>query len=455
VLNQCYIRELNKAKSNTFPLGLLSIAAYLKARINGLDVKIIDGILDTSDIESFKPDIIGISLLSPFFTLGCQKAKELKNQFPEIPILFGGHHISYVPSNLPKECDAGVIGEGEEIFFQICKLMDSKGKLEPCDLAGIKSIVYWENGVLKRNEISADLLKSDEIPLLNNYDLCTFKNPLPFDYHIVATRGCPYRCRFCSSSPFWKKVRYYDIRNVIGQIEYVVERFHPHSINFYDDLMIANMTYLKSLHDEMLRKKLHLKTMYTCWVAGKHFNDEVAILLKEMNFAHVSFGIESGSPEVYRYLKGSWNSPEINAQAVRLAHAHQLKVNVSVIVGAPIETASNLKQTYEYLKSLPIDSGSVGLLKPFPGTQLWEEAKKNGFVSDSINDWSSIESDDILSPNTIFLGEKASRSETDFYYQKIQKMLRSKFLRSLWKSRLGKMLDVRNWPALVREKLSK
>ena len=367
LLNLCYFSKLNKAKANTYPLGLLSIAAYLKKRIENATIQIIDGSLEMSDIESFKPDIIGISLLSPFFTLGCQKAKEIKARFPHLPIIFGGHHITYLPSNLPKESDVGVLGEGEEIFYQICKLVNDKGKLDPQDLATIKEIIYWDNKTLKQNEKNDVLLSPDQIPLINNYDICTFKNNLESEYHIIATRGCPHQCRFCSSSPFWKKVRYYNIDTVVNQLEYMIDRYHPRNINFYDDLMIANKPYLKNLHDEIISRKLNFKTAFNCWVAGKHFDSEVMLLLKEMNVSLLSFGVESGSPTVYEYLKGKWNSPEKNAAAIRLAHSKGLKINISVIVGAAPETTSDLKMTYDYLKTLPFDSGTVGLLKPFTG----------------------------------------------------------------------------------------
>jgi radical SAM superfamily enzyme YgiQ (UPF0313 family) len=430
-------------------LGLLSIAAYLKKRIDSSTIKIIDGSFEISDIESFKPDIIGISLLSPFFTFGCQKAKEIKTRFPHLPIILGGHHITYLPANLPKESEAGVLGEGEEIFFQICKLINLKGKLDSRDLAAIKGIVYWDNNTLKQNEKNDNLLTPNQIPLINNYDICTFKNSFPFDFHIIASRGCPYQCRFCSSSPFWKKVQYYNINTVVGQIEYIIDRYRPRNINFYDDLMIANKTYLKNLHDEIIKRKLNLKTTFNCWVAGKHFDCDVALLLKEMNVSLISFGVESGSPTVYEYLKGKWNSPKKNACAIRLAHSKGFKINISVIVGAAPETFSDLKMTYDYLKSLPFDYGTVGLLKPFPGTMLWEDAKKKHFVNDSMDDWASIESDDILNTNTLFLGEKATREEANYYYGKIKRLIKKKQLLSVWKSRSKKIFIPKYWKIFI------
>jgi anaerobic magnesium-protoporphyrin IX monomethyl ester cyclase len=453
LLNLCYTMELSKAQNCAYPLGLLSLAAYVQKRIEGIEVKIIDGLMDIGDIEAFRPDIIGISLLSPFFTTGCRQAAKIKEKFPDIPILFGGHHITYIPNNLPKECAAGVLGEGEEIFYQICGLMHKEGRLDARDLKKIKGIVYWDNGVLKHNERGDDTLADDQLPQIDNYDLCTFKNTRGFYYHLIASRGCPYQCRFCSSSPFWKKVRYHSVKNVVNQIEYIINRFHPQHINFYDDLMIANKTYLRALHDEIIEKKLHQRqTDFTCWAAGRHFDDEAATLLREINCVHVSFGVESGSPAVYRYLKGNWNSPEKNAEAIKRAHSFGFKVNVSVIVGTPIETTSDLQQNIDYLKSLPIDSGSVGLLKAFPGTQLWEDAKSRNLVNDSMPDWGAIESDEIMNPATIFLGEKTSRKETYRMYIKINRLLKRKKSISILKSRAKKIFIPKYWLIILRRR---
>jgi len=450
LLNMFHTTELSKGKTCTYPLGLLSIAAYLKKRIPDIEIKIIDGVLEVEDVKEFNPDIIGLSLLSPFFTMGVKKVIDIKKFFPTVPVFFGGHHISYIPENLPPECAAGILGEGEESFYQICRILHEKGNVQPKDLALIKNIAYWESGILKKTEKSNDLIPTDQIPLINNYEICTFKSNQHFHYHIIVTRGCPYQCRFCSSSPFWKRVRYYPVDTVINQIEYIINKFDPEMINFYDDLMIANQAYLRTLHDEVIKRKLHEKTTFTCWGAGKHLTEDVVRMLKEMNFTSISFGVESGSPEVYRYLKGDWNTPEKNEQAIKLAHLNGLLVNISVIVGAPLETPADLEKTYRYVKKLPIDSGSVGLLKPFPGTTLWKEMKEKGVVCDSMDDWSSIESDDILNEKTYFLGEKSSRQVTYDYYMKLKKLLHRKQLFSILKKRAKKIFLPRYWFILLR-----
>jgi anaerobic magnesium-protoporphyrin IX monomethyl ester cyclase len=455
LLNSFYLSELNKARANTYPLGLLSISAYVKNRIKDVNIKIIDGCLEMDDIKAFEPDLIGISLLSPFFTKGAKIAKEIKKNYPEIPVIIGGHHITYIPGNLPKECDAGVLGEGEVTFYEICKLLMSKGSLHADDLDALKGIVYWKNNILKINDKKNDVLEPDQIPPLTNYDLCEFKNKRQFSYHVIASRGCPYKCLFCSSSPFWRKVRYYNVNNVVSQVKYIVDNFHPGMVNFYDDLMIANISYLKLLQKGIISNGLHKKTRFTCWVAGRHFNEEVAHILKEMNVSLLSFGVESGSPLVYEYLKGTWNSPDKNAQAISLANSMGFEVGVSVIVGAPPETVSDLKQTYTYLKNLSINSGMVGLLKPFPGTALWEYAKEKKIVCDDMDDWCAIESDDILNPQTLFLGEKASRKETQYYYDKIQQLLNRKRMAFILKNRLRKAFIPGYWVRILRRAFKK
>jgi radical SAM superfamily enzyme YgiQ (UPF0313 family) len=418
--------DLDVMDSLEYPLGLLSLAAHILNRHPEWTIKIVYGDITADAIRSFSPDIIGLSIHSPFFTIGQTLIHEIRRVLPDTPVVIGGHHITYLPAQLPRDATAGVVGEGEKVFLRICESFHDCGSLTPSSLRAINGTVFWDNGSLIRTEANTDLLLPGEFPLIDTYDLCEFTYQKPFIYHIMTSRGCPYRCRFCSSSPFWRTVRYQPAESVVQQISYIVNKFHPLFIHIFDDLMVARKDRLREIRDLVVSSGLNRAVNFSCWVTGIHFDAETASLLKDMNVTAVNFAVESGSARIYKYLKGTWNNPQKNEAAIRFARSRGFRIGVSVIVGSPDETVEEMQLTHDFVRNLPIDTGTVALLKPYPGTVIWEEAKQRGIVSDSMEDWHVIELNDLSNPRTLLLAGKASRNEVMGYYRKDITLLKRK-----------------------------
>jgi len=411
---------------NQHPLGLLSIAQYLQDHLPGVEIAVISGALDLDDIERFEPDLLGLTALSPFFSQCAALAEAVRARFPALPIAAGGHHVAYLPGSLPRAIDVAVRGEGEQVMLELCRQLAEGPGLDPEALGAIAGLHYWRDGRLRSTPDRESCLPAEQLPVIRNLDLCEFRSGRPTELHLVTTRGCPYRCRFCSSAPFWKGVRYLPAASVAEQIEYYLDHFAPEQIEFADDLMIASKEHLRGIHELIIERGLHRRSTFTCWATGKHLDDETLRLLREMNVTGMSIAIESGSPEVYRYLKGTWSTPEENADAVRRAHAAGVFVHICVIVGSPPETVEDLECTLQYLEALPCHNGTVSLLRPYPGSRLWQEAAERGLVSDGLDDWSRIESDDVMDPATIFLGERATRAEVHRYMQAMRELFEAR-----------------------------
>ncbi len=439
LLNQVTTTDIDKFAFNSYPVGLMSIAEYAKQRLPGIEIRIVVGPLEPDDVTAFKPDLIGFSLLTGFFTIGCRIAATIRERFPAIPILFGGHHITYLPACLPRAADAAVLGEGEETFFDICRILQECGNLDKERLSAVRGIAYWLDNGLMVTPKKENFLDPASIPVLRCYDAVSFKAARPVSFHLMTSRGCPNKCRFCSSSPFWGRVRYYPISTVIEQIASIIDQYHPDLIRIFDDLLVVNRRHLTGIRDQVVARGFNRKVAFATWVAGNSFDDEIAALLGDMNCTYLSIAVESGSPHIYKYLKGKWNSPARTANAIRLAARRGFWVDVSVIVGSPQETVEDMETTYRYLAKLPVNAGMVALLKPLPGTKLWSEAKLRNLVNDSLEDWSAVETDDIRDPRCIFLAEKSTREEVATYLARIQKLLDAKAVRAKWMFRLSKL----------------
>ncbi|MBN1699410.1 MAG: B12-binding domain-containing radical SAM protein [Spirochaetales bacterium] len=425
-----------------YPFGLLSLVSYLNARLSELTSKIIVGELEDSDINDFAPDVIGLSATSVIFSATVATVERIRKLDSHIPIVIGGAHISFLPHNLPLKADVAVLGEGEITFYELCRLFMRKKGLPSEELRHIKGIAFRENGELIRTDKNP-LLDIKDVPVIECHDICEFKEKKELHFHVMTSRGCPYKCRFCASSWFWGKIRQQTPEATVNQIQYIVEKYSPEFMHIFDDLFTFNKSRLKEIQRLIVERKLHKKTAFECWVSGNTFDEEVARLLKEMNVVFVSFGLESGSPKIYKYLKGSWNSPEKNKKAVELAHRYGFIINTSMIIGIPGETIEDMKMTYDYIKSLPIDDGDLHLLTPYPGTEVWRYARERNLVTETMDDWHVLEYRNLTDPRTIYLGDTVSRADTLAFFNKISGLLARKRLRSKLVRRIGIILHPR------------
>jgi len=426
LLNLFIGQEFERYPFNEYPIGLLSLAEYARARLSAVEFRVFVGPLTVEQVETFGPDLIGISALTPYFTKATKAIEQIKHRFPALPIILGGHHISYLPNNLPSTVDVGVLGEGEVTFFELCQLLLAGKPLAAENLSTLTGIVFRDKVGNLIETPRRKAMPVEDIPVIKNFDLCRFAFDKPLRFNVITSRGCPYRCRFCSSSPFWGAARYYTVQNTVDQIEYIAQTYHPEMIHIADDLMVANYDRLKLIRDQIVERGIHKIVCFECWVSGNHFTESTAQLLKDMHVILVCIAIESGSPAIYKFLKGSWNTPRQTAAAMRLARRLDMAVSMCVIVGSPPETVNDLKSTYKFLKQVPFECGLVFILKALPGTRLWVEAKQRGLVSDTMADWAILESDDVLDPKTIFLGEKATREQVHKYYVKIGELINQK-----------------------------
>jgi len=428
LLCQPIFEELNSFP-NSFPMGLLSIAKFVERDIDGVEIRILCGELQPEHVTSYYPDIVGLSLLSAHFTVGCNLAEQLRALNPRLPIIIGGQHITYLPENLPGFVTGGVIGEGEVPFVQICRIVSSGKPLIPDTLKRIPNTIFREGGKLCESDMPQWILPQQEFPLVDNHAICHFTTNRPVQVHTITSRGCPHRCHFCSSSPFWRKVRYQAAETTVSHIEHLVSTYSPTMIGIADDLLTVNRRRLSEIRDLVVRKKLNRRTSFSCWVAGNVFDRELGRILLDMGVRFLLVAVESASPRIYRYLKGNWNNPQKNADAIRLASEMGFNVNISCIVGSPEETVDEMQMTHDYLQELPIYTGSVALLKPYPGSALWNEALSRGIVTNSMSDWSTIERNDLNDHRALFMGMRASREQTLQQYNAIRRLLDEKLQR--------------------------
>jgi anaerobic magnesium-protoporphyrin IX monomethyl ester cyclase len=148
-------------------------------------------------------DIIAISTTSQDYGDAKAIVRDIKMQRPNVITVIGGHHVTWLPWTLTRDFDFGVIGEGEETFLQFVRYVMNGRKEE--ELYTIPGLTFWREGGLVYAPPQPLIEPLDRIPF-------AFREPQAPENqtrHIFTARGCPYKCKFCSSSAFWKKTRFH------------------------------------------------------------------------------------------------------------------------------------------------------------------------------------------------------------------------------------------------------
>jgi anaerobic magnesium-protoporphyrin IX monomethyl ester cyclase len=405
-------------------LGLGYLASVLRKNFSEKKLKIL--IVDhhiKKTTENFRPNIVGISSVSQNYNI----ALSYSGYFEKlgIPYIIGGIHITNIPGSLPTGSVAGCKGEAENT---IVDLINSyfENDLSNSRLSEISGIVFFDGDAL---------VESSARPLIKHLDNIPFpaRDLLPIRPHtyMFTSRGCPYRCTFCSSSRFWNKLRFFSAEYVVEEIELLLNEYNVTMISFFDDLFASDRKRLERIIHLLAKKEIIGKIKFTCSCRANIVDKVLVEMLSEMGIVSVGLGLESGDEEILKYLKGNLINIDDNYNAVNLLKKAGIAANASFVIGSPQETEKQVMRTYNFIQKSRLDLFDVYLLTPYPGTPVWEYAKKRGLVKDDMLDWSVLDVNAYRSlGKAIIMSEKLARKDIIKFYKKFRKL---RFRRNLLK----------------------
>jgi len=352
-------------------LGPMALEAYLSAH-SDLSVCIVESV---EEIEAFAPDLVGISSVTENYGRAIAMAQDIKSRH-SIPVIIGGVHISSCPESLDPVFDAGVIGEGEETFLEMLSCYP--------DVEDVAGLTYWKEGAQVVNAPRKALHDLDTLPHLRREKWV--KNlGLPV---IMTSRGCPYRCSFCSSPLIWKGCRTFSPEYIITEIEEMVTRYKAKFIRFFDDILTLDRKRLTCLVDLLCSSGLAQEATFSCFSRANLLDREMMKLLLRGNIKCVAFGLESASQKVLDSLKDRAAAVNESQSVINMACDEGIHISCSVIIGAPEETEDDLMTTFAFLSQneKKLSEVEINPIIPYPGTALWKKALERGLVSTSM-DW--------------------------------------------------------------------
>ncbi|MHA1568515.1 MAG: B12-binding domain-containing radical SAM protein [Alphaproteobacteria bacterium] len=359
--------------------------AYLSAyaRQKASFVKVVVATSAREAIE-LRPDVVGISAGSMNIKQAVSTAKKIKSKL-DIPIILGGVHITALPHTLPEPFDLAVLGEGEETFIELMHLHRENDGFATDRLRNIAGLAFREGGQVTITSPRPPIPDLAMLPIPDRSVLPSH----PAKAHMVTSRGCPYDCRFCSSKRFWGGFRAFPATAVLAEIDDLVQNYGAREVHFYDDLFVADRGRLADIADGVVERGYAGRIQFSCAIRAELAQEEIFTQLARMQMRRVTFGAESASPRVLRWLKGEGASAEANQHALDLVHRFGMTCSPSFIKGAPGETGDDLLTTYDFIlrgvRERKIDYFEVHCLTPFPGTAVWDLAKERGLVGDEMD----------------------------------------------------------------------
>jgi len=378
------------------PLGLAYLAAYVRKYSDVNKIVIIDKEDQIKAIKREKPDVVGIGSMTYEFTQAKILAQEIKEKF-DIPVILGGHHITLIPQHFANNIfDLAIIGEGERTLTELMQIFEKRGSFPAKEVRKVKGVIFKnERSINERTPIRGLIEPLDEIPFpardllkMSDYYLTLRKATFgKFGIYgqMITSRGCPYKCTFCSTALFWRRPRLHSAEYVVGEMSLLAKKYKVDGILLFDDLFIIDKKRTAEIARLMDEEKLNEKIKLYIYGRSNLINDEILKYLKKMNVVTIEFGLESGSDKTLKYLKKGSVTVKDNKNAIKLCKKHGFKIYGSFIIGAPNETEKDFKKTLALIRDKNLDGAHVYQLTPYPGTEVWEYAKKAGFVSDDQN----------------------------------------------------------------------
>ncbi len=123
--------------------------------------------------------------------------------------------------------------------------------------------------------------------------------------------------------------------------------------------------------------------IWRCNVRGRRINKEIVDLMKRSGCVHVTMGIESGDPGMLKTMKKGETLDDFR-KAIKIFNEAKMPMVNSFIIGLPGETEESIKRTAEFAREIKTNVAGFNIAAPFPGTEFYEQAKKEGFM---VDDW--------------------------------------------------------------------
>lgn len=389
--------KVPKERNLSAPFGICYIASYVRRELN-LTVDIIDANLERLSVKETvkrildnKYDLVGISFMTPQADFAFELTKEIKGADKDILVVHGGVHPTVNPlDSLNNHADYCVIGEGEITFKEMLESLRNGTK--PHDIDGLAYKVNEEVKFTKPREFIENL---DDIPP-PAFDLLSIEK-YKEDLHVknglaipvMASRGCPFNCSFCTSPTIWRRtVRFRSPENILDEIRGYIDRYNIRKFHFYDDNFLLSEKRMEDFCRAV--KKSRMKFEWICLGRTDTINRHPEILktMKHAGCLGLEIGVETLDDNVLKSTnKKVTSSDSLNA----LKHVLDSGMQIACLQLMTFNVGETIYGHYFQNRKLMDATGEKKVFfgqfaTPYPGTRFNKTASDDGIVL--VESWS-------------------------------------------------------------------
>lgn len=394
------------------PIGLAYLASYLEN--HGIEAKVIDAYgekphnYSAYEINNFQAYINGLQIdeiiakipvdsriigISCMFTslwfFHKEVISEIQNAFPNATILIGGEHATAEYESILKSPGLSnilcVLGEGEDTLLEVCNVI--KYSIQP-DWSKVKGLAFIDQkGNLQHSR--RDRIKNiDELPL-PAWHLLPVENYIPNGVSVlnkrtlpvITSRGCPYRCKFCSAPTTWGTQTFLRSPDrIVKEMSLFKEKYNIEHFDFMDLVGSFNKKWTLQFCDELIKSGLNTTMVYAPGTRSEVLTEEVLAKMKEAGFVKILYAADSTSSEESRRILKNVNFKKM-LKSIRTCVKQGIVCRVVLMVGTPgMKKRELLKGIIFAYKAVlaGVNDVPVNNFVPYSGTEFYDTLKARG-----------------------------------------------------------------------------
>jgi len=384
------------------PFGILALAAYLEENVKGVDIQVVDCQAESISwkglekrIDSFRPDIVAPSSLATCNVYTVLRALQTaKAVDPNIKTVVGGQHFTALAQESLQdypEIDIVVRGEGEETLADLVRILDSHESL-----GNVRGISFRHDGDVVHMPSRSLICDVNSLPFpgyhfvrdnMHKYHFTMMTGPETKYALIEGSRGCPHRCTFCSQWRHWGGAwRIKSPQRIADEMEHCHAQYGSSFFWLTDDNFDLSARAV-ALCDELERRELADEII---WFVQARCDDvanrgEVLTKMRRAGNLWILMGIERHDQSTLESFRKGTNVTNAKT-AIDLLKKNDIFAQATFIIGERRDSHESIRKLREFVEDIDPDLAIFMILTPFPGTEVYEAAKQNGWIEDT--NWS-------------------------------------------------------------------
>lgn len=392
---------ITKSRTIYYPLWLIYAAAVTKE--NGFEVLFVDApakqmgtdaCYDEIQKKGADTKLFVLDTSTPSIYSDIQFLKGLKEKYPEAFTVLVGTHVSALPKetiSLDDAIDAVARHEYDYIIRDLAIAIR-----DGADLSTVRGLTYRNNGEIVSNPDMPFIEQLDEIPFASEFikeyldERDYFFSPATYpEIQIFTGRGCPYHCNYCVYPQVMHghKYRLRSAQNVVEEFKYIAQNFPDvKEVVIEDDTFTASRERVEDICNLLIQENLNKRFRWLCNARVNTVDLDLMKLMKKAGCRLIIPGIESGNQQILNNIKKGTQIEQYEPY-VKNAKKAGVLIHACYMVGNEGETKETMQDTLKLALKLNTDTAQFFPLMPYPGTEAYEWAKKNGYLKGDYSDF--------------------------------------------------------------------